>query len=84
MGLSERALAAQGQTAKCCVCMCVCAFAGKIMRGTTQDKCARHLHQVHVCLPAKKGHTRLLYRMSLDFLGVLRHVPFIEQVRWSG
>ena len=53
------------------------------MRGTTADKCQNHLHQVHVCLPARKGHTRLLYRMSLDFLGWMRSVPFIDHV-WKG
>ena len=28
----------------------------------------RNVHQVHACLPSKPGHTRLLYRMSFDFL----------------
>lgn len=28
---------------------------GKIMRGTTADNCERHLHQLHVCAPSKKG-----------------------------
>lgn len=36
--------------------------------------------QVHVCMPSKKGHTRLLYRMSMDFIPWLRHVPFIDRV----
>ncbi|GBG00595.1 chlorophyllide a oxygenase [Raphidocelis subcapitata] len=53
---------------------------GKIMRGVTADQCSRHLHQLHVCAPAKRGHTRLLYRMSLDFMGWARHVPFIDLV----
>jgi chlorophyllide a oxygenase len=36
---------------------------GKIMRGVTASECERHLHQLHVCAPGKRGHTRLLYRM---------------------
>jgi len=56
---------------------------GKIMRGVTADQCENHLHQLHVCMPSKKGHTRLLYRMSLDFMGWLRHVPYIDRV-WKG
>lgn len=53
---------------------------GKIMRGYKADECQRHLHQLHVCMPSKEGHTRLLYRMSLDFMGWAKHVPFIEQL----
>lgn len=56
---------------------------GKIERGLTAQQCANHLHQLHVCLPARRGHTRLLYRMSLDFLGWLRYVPGI-QAFWKG
>jgi len=50
------------------------------MRGVTAAQCGRHLHQLHVCAPAKRGHTRLLYRMSLDFMNWLRHVPMIDGV----
>ncbi|KAG1656474.1 hypothetical protein FOA52_005633 [Chlamydomonas sp. UWO 241] len=53
---------------------------GKIERGVTADKCKRHLHQLHVCMPAKRGHTRLLYRMALDFMPWVRYVPFIDRV----
>ncbi|PNW88760.1 hypothetical protein CHLRE_01g043350v5 [Chlamydomonas reinhardtii] len=53
---------------------------GKIMRGVTASQCKNHLHQLHVCMPSKKGHTRLLYRMSLDFLPWMRHVPFIDRI----
>ncbi|PNH08700.1 Chlorophyllide a oxygenase, chloroplastic, partial [Tetrabaena socialis] len=53
---------------------------GKIMRGVTAAQCKNHLHQLHVCTPSKKGHTRLLYRMSLDFLPWVRYVPFIDRV----
>lgn len=28
---------------------------GKIMRGVTADNCERHLHQLHVCAPSKRG-----------------------------
>lgn len=55
---------------------------GKIERGVQCQDCSKHLHQLHVNLPAKEGHTRLLYRMSLDFLGFLRFVPGI-QVLWK-
>ncbi|KAK9791354.1 hypothetical protein WJX73_006184, partial [Symbiochloris irregularis] len=51
---------------------------GKIERGARAQSCSRHLHQMHVCLPAGPGRTRLLYRMSMDFLGWARNVPFIE------
>lgn len=55
---------------------------GKIERGLRCDECAKHLHQLHVCLPAKEGHTRLLYRMSLDFLDWVRFVPGID-ILWK-
>jgi chlorophyllide a oxygenase len=53
---------------------------GKIMRGVTANMCERHLHQLHVCMPSRRGHTRLLYRMSLDFMGWVRYVPGILNV----
>jgi hypothetical protein len=53
---------------------------GKIERGVRCEDCEKHLHQLHVCLPAKPGHTRLLYRMSLDFMDWLKHVPGIQKV----
>jgi len=55
---------------------------GKIERGVRCEDCEKHLHQLHVCLPAKPGHTRLLYRMSLDFMGWIQHVPGIQKV-WT-
>uniref|UniRef100_A0A7S3QM46 Rieske domain-containing protein n=1 Tax=Dunaliella tertiolecta TaxID=3047 RepID=A0A7S3QM46_DUNTE len=55
---------------------------GKIMRGYKAEECKRHLHQLHVCMPSKEGHTRLLYRMSLDFWGWAKHVPFVD-VLWK-
>ena len=51
---------------------------GKIERGVAADQCARHLHQLHVCLPSRVGHTRLLYRMSTDFLGWTDLIPGIH------
>ncbi|MCO5592687.1 hypothetical protein L7F22_046690 [Adiantum nelumboides] len=48
------------------------------LEGTSTSACSKHLHQLHVCLPSTRGNTRLLYRMSLDFLPVLKHVPFID------
>lgn len=53
---------------------------GKIERGMMAEDCQNHLHQIHFCLPSREGHTRLLYRMSMDFLGWLRYVPGITQV----
>ena len=55
------------------------AQAGKIQKGCKADACKNHLHQLHVCLPSKPGHTRLLYRMSMDFLHWTRYVPGIQQ-----
>ncbi|CAK0782545.1 hypothetical protein CVIRNUC_005763 [Coccomyxa viridis] len=51
---------------------------GKIERGARAAGCRNHLHQLHVCLPAGPGRSRLLYRMSMDFLHWTKHVPFIE------
>lgn len=53
---------------------------GQIERGLKAKDCKNHLHQLHVCLPSKPGHTRLLYRMGLDFMGWAKHVPGIEHV----
>lgn len=53
---------------------------GKIVRGQRADTCQKHLHQLHVCLPSRKGEVRLLYRMSLDFLNWMRYVPFMDKV----
>jgi chlorophyllide a oxygenase len=48
---------------------------GKVAAGATAEGCARHLHQLHVVLPAGDGRSRLLYRMALDFWGWAAHVP---------
>jgi chlorophyllide a oxygenase len=56
---------------------------GKIERGARQEDCEKHLHQLHVCLPSGAGRTTLLYRMSLDFSGFLKHLPFMDKV-WQG
>ena len=55
---------------------------GKIERGARASGCRNHLHQLHVCLPAGPGRSRLLYRMSMDFLQWTKHVPFI-QLFWA-
>lgn len=55
---------------------------GQIEAGARASECSNHLHQLHVCLPSREGHTRLLYRMSLDFMGWLQYVPKI-QVFWE-
>lgn len=47
-------------------------------QGERAESCPTHLWQMHVCLPAKKGHTRLLYRMATDFMGWTNYVPLIE------
>lgn len=53
---------------------------GKPGAYTRQEDCERHLHQLHVCLPSQGGKTRLLYRMSLDFLSFARGLPFMDRV----
>ena len=64
----------------CCVQSTIgLAQPGKILRGQRADACKNHLHQLHVCLPSKPGHTRLLYRMSMDFMQWVRWVPFIQK-----
>lgn len=41
---------------------------GKIQRGTRSHECKKQMHQLHVCLPAGARKTRLLYRMSMNYL----------------
>ncbi|KAE9605848.1 hypothetical protein Lal_00025226 [Lupinus albus] len=48
------------------------------LEGQNTSQCATHLHQLHVCLPSSKHKTRLLYRMSLDFAPLLKHIPFMQ------
>ncbi|EYU22967.1 hypothetical protein ABFS82_03G098900 [Erythranthe guttata] len=48
------------------------------LEGQSTKECTTHLHQLHVCLPSSRQKTRLLYRMSLDFAPILKHVPFME------
>ncbi|KAF5749033.1 chlorophyllide a oxygenase chloroplastic [Tripterygium wilfordii] len=48
------------------------------LEGQSAKQCATHLHQLHVCLPSSRQKTRLLYRMSLDFAPVLKHIPFMH------
>ncbi|XP_057531636.1 chlorophyllide a oxygenase, chloroplastic [Amaranthus tricolor] len=50
------------------------------LEGQSTKQCETHLHQLHVCLPASKQKTRLLYRMSLDFAPILKHVPFMQHL----
>jgi chlorophyllide a oxygenase len=52
---------------------------GQIEAGARAEECSNHLHQLHVCLPSRRGHTRLLYRMSLDFMPWIKHVPGISR-----
>eukprot|EP00803_Ostreobium_quekettii_P003076 evm.model.scf_491EXC.1 EVM.evm.TU.scf_491EXC.1 scf_491EXC:6794-10890(-) len=51
---------------------------GKIERGVRAQECKNHLHQLHVCLPSKRGQVRLLYRMGLDFLQWAKDLPFTD------
>lgn len=53
---------------------------GQVEKGLRAEECPKHLYQMHVCLPSKKGHTRLLYRMALDFMPWVQYVPFIDNV----
>lgn len=53
---------------------------GMIEVGSRAIDCQRHLHQLHVCLPSSEGNCRLLYRMSLDFLGWSKYVPGINEL----
>uniref|UniRef100_A0A061RD87 Chlorophyllide a oxygenase n=1 Tax=Tetraselmis sp. GSL018 TaxID=582737 RepID=A0A061RD87_9CHLO len=53
---------------------------GQLERGARAADCDKHLRQMHVCLPARNGHTRLLYRMSLDFMPFLKKLPFMDAV----
>ncbi|GMH17165.1 hypothetical protein Nepgr_019006 [Nepenthes gracilis] len=48
------------------------------LEGQSTQQCSTHLHQLHVCLPSSRQKTRLLYRMSLDFAPVLKHIPFMQ------
>ncbi|KAL0432212.1 UNVERIFIED_CONTAM: Chlorophyllide a oxygenase, chloroplastic [Sesamum latifolium] len=48
------------------------------LEGQTTRECSTHLHQLHVCLPSSRQKTRLLYRMSLDFAPILKHIPFMQ------
>ncbi|KAK7321008.1 hypothetical protein VNO77_31053 [Canavalia gladiata] len=48
------------------------------LEGQNTKECSTHLHQLHVCIPSSKQKTRLLYRMSLDFAPVLKHIPFMQ------
>ncbi|WOL11858.1 chlorophyllide a oxygenase, chloroplastic isoform X2 [Canna indica] len=50
------------------------------LEGKSTRQCSTHLHQLHVCLPSSRQKTRLLYRMSLDFAPLLKHVPFIHML----
>lgn len=55
---------------------------GEVERGVRASTCDRHLHQLHVCLPSSEGRTTLLYRMSMDFMSWVQHVPGIQRF-WS-
>jgi chlorophyllide a oxygenase len=52
---------------------------GRIERGARAASCRNHLHQLHVCLPSSEGRTRLLYRMSLDFMHWTKAIPGIHR-----
>lgn len=50
------------------------------LEGKSTRECATHLHQLHVCLPSSRQKTRLLYRMSLDFAPMLKHIPLMQHL----
>ncbi|CAA0827906.1 Chlorophyllide a oxygenase- chloroplastic [Striga hermonthica] len=50
------------------------------LEGQSTRECSTHLHQLHICLPSTRKKTRLLYRMSLDFAPILKHVPLMEHL----
>lgn len=52
------------------------------LEGKSTSQCSTHLHQLHVCLPSSRNKTRLLYRMSLDFAPLLKHVPLMH-ILWK-
>ena len=68
----------------CCVSHIGLAQAGAVgggaqfVAGSRAEDCEKHLHQLHVCIPSTQGHTRLLYRMGLDFAGWVQGVPGIK------
>ena len=43
--------------------------------GLRGQNCGKHLNQLHCCLPAGKGRTRLLYRLALDFFEWASVIP---------
>ncbi|GAB2209396.1 hypothetical protein Droror1_Dr00026610 [Drosera rotundifolia] len=50
------------------------------LEGQSTRQCSTHLHQLHVCIPSSRQKTRLLYRMSLDFAPILKHIPFMDHL----
>merc|ERR1712224_601144 len=55
---------------------------GLVDNNPCQERCSKHLHQLHVCLPTDTLTTTLLYRMSLDFMPWLILVPF-KDIYWD-
>lgn len=54
----------------------------QFVAGSRASDCDKHLHQLHVNVPARAGRTRLLYRMGLDFAGWAKSVPGMQLV-WA-
>lgn len=54
----------------------------QFVAGSRASDCDKHLHQLHVNVPARAGRTRLLYRMGLDFAGWAKAVPGMQLV-WA-
>ncbi|GMI89594.1 ARABIDOPSIS THALIANA CHLOROPHYLL A OXYGENASE, CHLORINA 1, CHLOROPHYLL A OXYGENASE [Hibiscus trionum] len=50
------------------------------LEGQSTTESTRHLHQLYICIPSSRNKTRLLYRMSLDFAPVLKHIPFMNHL----
>lgn len=62
-----------------CMVLSTIGFGGVGKIGVTDvNACPIHLHQLHVCMPASRGKTRLLYRMGLDWWPFMKHIPYMS------
>jgi hypothetical protein len=62
-----------------CMVLSTIGFGGVGKIGVTDvNACPLHLHQLHVCMPASRGKTRLLYRMGLDWWPFMKHIPYMS------
>lgn len=52
----------------------------EMMNISSTSEMDRHIHQVHVCLPSRPGQTKILYRMSIDFMKWAKWVPGADRL----